>query len=623
ITSEAYSKCLQDNIVTMRNGRYVIPVKIEHKSAIKGLVHDTSSSGATVFIEPLSVVEQNNALRELEIAEAKEIERILYTLSASVSNFSEQLRLDYYNVTQLAVIFAKAELSWRMNATEPSVSKNGPIVLMGARHPLLKTNKIVPTDIRLGDDFDSLIITGPNTGGKTVALKTLGLLTLMAQYGLHIPARDGSRIRVFKSVYADIGDEQSIEQSLSTFSAHMTNIVSILKHADSESLVLFDELGAGTDPVEGAALAVAIIENVRERGSLVAATTHYAEMKIYALETKGVCNAACEFDVTTLAPTYRLIIGAPGKSNAFAISARLGLPDDIINAAGKLVDGDNKRFERVIEKLEKERIEAEKRRAEAEEIKREYERKYSKAESEIKEKLENARKTAEKAQAEAAAILERARITQEFVFAELDKAKKAKERADAAEAMENARGAIRRKLKESDEVVNPVNELKNDKNYVLPRDLRAGDEVIIINLGRRGTLLDKPDAQGNVTVQTGMINTRTNIKNLRLCEDAEVKAKTPEARSIQNEARASVAMSFKSELDLRGMNSDEAWEATDKYLDNATLIGVKSVRIIHGKGTGVLRRTIWERLKADKRVKDFRLGVYGEGDGGVTVAELK
>ena len=619
ITSEAYSKCLQDNIVTMRNGRYVIPVKIEHKNAIKGLIHDTSSSGATVFIEPLSVVEQNNMLRELELAETKEIERILYALSASVAAFGNALVLDYYNITDLALIFARAELSWKMNGTEPIVTENGVINLIKARHPLLPKDKVVPIDIRLGGEFDSLIITGPNTGGKTVSLKTLGLLTLMAQAGFHIPAADGSKVRIFDAVYADIGDEQSIEQSLSTFSAHMTNIVSILKSVDDKSLVLFDELGAGTDPTEGAALAVAIIEKVREKGALSAATTHYTEMKMYAIETEGVCNAACEFDVTTLAPTYKLIIGAPGKSNAFAISSRLGLPEDIITRAGRLVDGDSKRFEGVIEKLEEERSAAEAARREAEQLRADYERRYANAEKEIDRRLKESEKALEKARQEATALLERARATQDFVFAELEKAKKAKE---SSRTVEEARAEIKKRLKESDEVINPVAEAQSEE-YELPRALRKGDEVIIVNLQRKGTLIDTPDAMGNVTVQTGMINTRTNVKNLRLCEDSEVESKGKAARERVVSAKASIARDFKPEIDLRGMIGDEAWEATDKYLDNACLIGIKTVRIIHGKGTGVLRRVIWEKLKVDKRVANFRLGVYGEGDGGVTIAELK
>lgn len=620
ITNDAYAKVLQDNIVTMRNGRYVIPVKAEHKNDIKGLVHDTSSSGATLFIEPIAVVEQNNALRELEIAEGKEIERILYELSASVAEISEILCLDYYNVTELAFIFAKAELSWHLRGMAPQVSDQGEIRLLGARHPLLAKEKVVPIDIRLGGDFDSLIITGPNTGGKTVTLKTLGLLTLMAQAGLHIPCRDGSLVRIFSSVHADIGDEQSIEQSLSTFSAHMTNIVRILDRADAESLVLFDELGAGTDPVEGAALAVAVVERVRSLGALCAATTHYAEMKVYALETDGVCNAACEFDIATLAPTYRLIIGAPGKSNAFAISARLGLDPSVIARASALIDGDNKRFDNVLEKLEAARQAAERDRQAAEQRKKEWEERLADAERAAGEKEKEAEAALASARSRAKALIDSARATSDYVLAELERAKRARDTAGYASELEQARAGIRRSLKEGDATVNPVEE-KTDRNYVLPRPLRAGDEVIIMTVDRRGTLLTDPDAKGNVTVKTGLINTKTNIRNLKLVEDSEavaVKRKKTEAGKTEL-----VAKSFKVEIDLRGMNGEEAWNAVDRYIDNAVLVGVHSVRLIHGKGTGALKRHLWEALRRDGRVQSYRMGAYGEGDGGVTVVELK
>ncbi|MBR6768987.1 MAG: endonuclease MutS2 [Clostridia bacterium] len=620
ITGDAYSKILQDNIVTMRNGRYVIPVKAEHKGEIKGLVHDTSSSGATIFIEPIAVVEQNNALKELEIAEAKEIERILYELSDEVAEISEILTFNYLNITDLAFAFAKAELSWALKGICPNVTEGGETNLIGARHPLLNKNKVVPIDIRIGGEFDSLIITGPNTGGKTVTLKTLGLLTLMAQAGLHIPCRDGSSVRVFESVHADIGDEQSIEQSLSTFSAHMTNIVRILDSADDKSLVLFDELGAGTDPVEGAALAVAIIEKIRSYGALSAATTHYAEMKVYALETEGVCNAACEFDINTLAPTYRLIIGAPGKSNAFAISQRLGLSELVIKRAKALIDGDNKRFDNVLAKLEESRQAVERDRKEIEEIKREYASKLANAEREAAEKIAKAENALKVAQDKATSLLESARATSDYVLAELDKAKRARDTAGYAEELESARANIRRSMKETDDLVNPVQD-KKDKNYVLPRPLRKGDEVIIMTVDRRGTLLSDADAKGNVSVKTGLITTKTNIKNLKLCEDSETVAKKNAAK---NERRMqSVVQNFKTEIDLRGMNGEEGWTAVDRYLDNAILAGMHTVHLIHGKGTGALKRHLWEALRIDGRVASYRIGQWGEGDGGVTVVELK
>ncbi len=624
ISGDAYARILQDNIVTMRNGRYVIPVKAEHKGEIKGLVHDTSSSGATIFVEPMAVVEQNNALKELELAEAKEIERILRDLSAEVAGISEMLVYNYLNVTELAFVFAKAELSWALRGISPLVSGEGETKLTAARHPLLNRDRVVPVDIRLGGDFDSLIITGPNTGGKTVTLKTLGLLTLMAQAGLHIPCRDGSRVRVFESVYADIGDEQSIEQSLSTFSAHMTSIVSILQRAGRGSLVLFDELGAGTDPVEGAALAVAVIEKVRALGARCAATTHYAEMKVYALETEGVCNAACEFDLQTLAPTYRLIIGAPGKSNAFAISRRLGLPEEVLARAAELVDGENKSFDSLLGKLEESRQAIERERAKTEELRRAYEERLAGAEREAAEKKALAEQALAKAQEKAAALLESARATSDYVMAELDRARRAKETAGYAAELESARANIRRSMREADDRVNPVIDRK-DKNYVLPRPLRAGDEVIIMTVDRRGTLLSDPDAKGNVTVKTGLINTKTNIKNLKLCEDSETRAVKAAARQggKGNRPAESAAKTFKIEIDLRGMTGEEAWTAVDRYLDNAILVGMHSVRLIHGKGTGALKRYLWEALRVDGRVASFRIGAYGEGDGGVTVVELK
>lgn len=621
ITNDAYAKVLQDNIVTMRNGRFVIPVKVEHKNDIKGLVHDTSSSGATLFIEPLAVVEQNNALRELEIAEQKEIERILYELSAQVAEIGEILCFDYQNVTELAFLFAKADLSWQMKGICPTITETGAIALEGARHPLLDKDKVVPIDIRLGGNFDSLIITGPNTGGKTVSLKTLGLLTLMAQAGLHIPCRDGSQVRVFSSVHADIGDEQSIEQSLSTFSAHMTNIVRILAEADSESLVLFDELGAGTDPVEGAALAVAIIERVRALGALCAATTHYAEMKVYALETEGVSNAACEFDLATLAPTYRLIIGAPGKSNAFAISARLGLDPEVIARASALVDGDNKRFDQVLDRLEMTRQETERNKEESERLRKEWEARVAAAEKNAAEKGAAAEKVLADAKAKATALLNSARATSDYVMAELDKARRAKESADFSAQMESARAGIRQSLKEGSRAVHPEEDA-DDENYKLPRPLRVGDEVFLRGLNVKGTLLTLPDHKGNVSVRTGLIVTKTHIDKLRLVEDSADKAVKEQKSGAAR--RPSVAMkTFKPEIDLRGMTGEEAWAAVDRYLDSAVLLGIGSVRLIHGKGTGALKRYLWEAMRNDRRISSFRLGIYGEGDSGVTVVELK
>lgn len=631
ISSESTNKYLQDNLVTIREGRYVIPVKVEHKNEVKGLVHDTSSSGATLFVEPMAVVEANNALRELEVAEKKEIEKILYQLSASAADFGTALQHNYQLITELAFIFARAELSWRMRATEPILSEDGPIDLRAARHPLLRagesgnTKKVVPIDVRLGGDFDTLVITGPNTGGKTVTLKTLGLFTLMAQTGLHIPADDSSKLRIVSSVYADIGDEQSIEQSLSTFSAHMTHIVDILKKADDRSLVLFDELGAGTDPTEGAALAVSIIEEVRGRGALCAATTHYSEMKVYALETEGVCNAACEFDVTTLAPTYRLIIGAPGKSNAFAISSRLGLSDHIIERAGKLIDADSKRFENVIEKLEENRIETEKKLTEAEEYRIAYEKLLKETEEKLQRQLDAAERERDKATEQARRIVESARATSDYVLAELEKAKKAKESENFAKTLEETRAKVRQSMRETSDKINPVIE-RSTENYTPSRPMKKGDEVLIVSLNKTGIIADGPDKQGNFTVKAGILTTKTSAKNLMLTADITVKAasstKKQRPAAVKRES-SSLVQNFKVECDIRGMNGEDGWFVVDRYLDTAKMAGVHTVRIIHGKGTGALRKRLWDFFKSDKRIASYRYGAYGEGDLGVTVIELK
>ena len=624
ITSEQYSKHLQENIVTIREGRYVIPVKAEHKNEIKGLVHDTSSSGATLFIEPIAVVEANNELRELEIAEKKEIERILYELSDSVANNSNSIILNYKNITELAYIFARSELSWKLDAVEPIMTETGSIDLHAARHPLLKTEKTVPIDIKLGGSFDTLIITGPNTGGKTVSLKTLGLFTLMAQSGLHIPAKEDSRLRIVKKVLADIGDEQSIEQSLSTFSSHMTNIVKILDTADSETLVLYDELGAGTDPVEGAALAVSIIEKTRQLGSLCAATTHYAEVKMYALDTAGVCNAACEFNVDTLSPTYKLIIGTPGRSNAFAISSRLGLGNDVIARANELIAPDSKRFEEVIDKLDAQRTATEKKLDEAEELRAKYERLYRDALEKAEKELENAAKEREKAAEQAKRIIESARATSDYVLAELDKAKKAKDAENYAGELEKARNEIRRSLQNGSDIIDPVDE-KTVNNYTPSHPIKKNDEVLIININKIGTVISDPDKDGAVNVRAGSIKMKTSQKNLMLTCDIENTKKSNDKKA-EKKSNSSVTGSkkyFSPEIDLRGMNGEDARFEVDKYLDEALMSGIGSVRIIHGKGTGALKKYLWEFFRTDKRIKSFREGAFGEGDGGVTVVELR
>lgn len=622
IAGGSYSKYLQENIVTMRNGRYVVPVRAEHKNEVKGMIHDTSASGSTIFIEPTAVVDANNEIRILETKEQREIDRILAELSAEVAAIAYSVRLDYQNITELDFIFACGTLSERMDAIAPIISKKQTVRLVRARHPLIDKDHVVPIDISLGEDYDTLIITGPNTGGKTVSLKTLGLFSLMTRAGLHIPAEAPSEICLFDNILVDVGDEQSIEQSLSTFSSHMVNIVSILRDVGPRSLVLFDELGGGTDPVEGAALAVSIIDYVRSKGALCAATTHYSELKAYALDTEGVCNASCEFDVETLKPTYKLIIGAPGKSNAFAISLKLGLPEAIVKQAEANVGADNRRFEEVIRKLEESRVEMEKRRQETEAMKAEYERYKRESEAVIERRLKDADHELERARSKAASMVESAKASSEYIFEQLEKLQKQRESENLGSELERTRREVRQYVRNNDDKYNPVNEKKND-NYVLPRKLRRGDTVMLVNIGKQGTILDEPDAAGNVQVQAGIIKTRTNIKNLRLVEDKPTFTDKNNKKTNVSEIRQQVSRDSIDEIDLRGMTGDEAWFAADKYLDEALLTGYHTVHLIHGKGTGALKNALWQYLRHDKRIKSYRLGRYGEGDGGVTVVELK
>lgn len=621
VQNGTHSKYLQENIVTTRNGRYVIPVKAECKNEVKGLIHDTSSSGATIFVEPTAVVEANNELRVLQSKEEHEIEKILSALSALVADFSDSIWLNYRNITELAFAFACAQMSYSMNASAPTVTEEKLIHLKRARHPLIDRDKVVPINVILGDGYDTMIITGPNTGGKTVTLKTLGLFTLMAQAGLHIPADEGSSVSVCENVLVDIGDEQSIEQSLSTFSSHMVNIVSFMDKVSSRSLVLFDELGVGTDPVEGAALAVSIIDHVRSKGAMCAATTHYAELKAYALDTQGVCNASCEFDVETLKPTYKLIIGTPGKSNAFAISEKLGLSREIIEHAENYVSSDNRKFEDIIGQLEATRIEMERNREETESMRADYERFKVESEKIIKKKLDEAEKELQKAQSKAQSMVASAKASSDFIMEQMEKVRKAKESDRLGSELQNARRAVREHLRENSDKYDPV-EKKTDENYVLPRKLKKGDEVIIMTLGSKATLLEHPDKSGNVRVQAGILQTRVNIKNLKLCED-EPTVQTGDKKVKTSTYTVNRSSSFKDEIDLRGMNGDEAWLAVDKYFDEAILFGFRKVRLIHGKGTGALKTALWKFLKGDKRISSFRIGQFGEGDGGVTVVELK
>lgn len=617
------SKYLQENIITMRNGRYVVPVKVENKNEVKGLVHDTSASGATLFIEPLSVVEANNELRVLQVKETAEIERILAEFSADVAAVESGLNLNYNNITELAFIFAKSELSFRLDGARARITGDRKMSLIKARHPLLDPAKVVPITVTLGGENATLVITGPNTGGKTVTIKTLGLFALMAQSGLHIPASETSELCIFDDIFADIGDEQSIEQSLSTFSSHMVNIVGITEKVNARSLVLIDELGAGTDPVEGAALAVAVLEKIHSVGALCAATTHYAELKAFALETDGFMNASCEFDVNTLKPTYRLIIGTPGKSNAFAISSKLGLSDEIVNRAKELVSAENKQFEDVIARLEESRIEMDKNRAEAERLRAEFEEYKRVNEKKIADELSRAEQELEKARAEASSIIKSAKVSSEFVMEQLEKVKRERDSENLASALEEGRRNIRKQLRDSDAAVNPVHE-RVAEDYVLPRALKKGDDVLIVNINKKGVLLDDPDRDGNVNVQAGIIKTRTKVSNLMLLDENKVTFTDAQQKQMAAEKyRVTVSRDFRNEIDLRGMNGDDAWSVIDKYFDEAHIAGIHSLRLIHGKGTGMLRKAIWNYLKKDPRVVSYRYGQYGEGDLGVTIVEVK
>ncbi len=617
------SKYLQENLVTLRDGRYVIPVRAEYRNEIKGLLHDTSASGATLFIEPMAVVEANNELRELASKEAREIDRILAELSALCAEFSGSLTQNYRLITELSFAFTCAALAEKMHATSPVLEKEALISLKGARHPLLNPQTAVPIDVSLGEDFDALVITGPNTGGKTVTLKTMGLFALMTQAGLQIPAREESRMGIFNEVLADIGDEQSIEQSLSTFSAHIVTTVEILSHAGEGALVLFDELGAGTDPVEGAALARSILESIRGTGALVAATTHYAELKAYALQTEGVQNASCEFDVTTLRPTYRLIMGAPGKSNAFAISEKLGVPSEIVARARDLVSAENKQFETVIERLEADRIAMEREKEEAARLREEYERFKANAEEELKVRTQDAEKEIKKSLEKARQILDSTRATGDFVLKQLEDVKKKQESARFAEELAQARRDVRAALGRGDEAYSAFeyNEVSLEEDYVLPRPLVVGDHVYLVSFGQEGEVVSLPDKDGNLNVKAGILKAKTHISKIRLLGKTSAK-KEQKAKAV-SKIKTAIADGFKPELDVRGMTGDEAWFRVDKYIDDAYLAGVASVRIIHGKGTGALRQALWRFFRADKRISTFRAGVYGEGDAGVTVLELK
>ena len=622
ISSPTYGKILQETIITQRDGRFVVPVKAEHKGDLPGLVHDISSSGATLFVEPMGVVQANNELIELEAKEQKEIERILAELSAEAAAHREDIQWDYDALVHLDLIFARGQLSYKMDGIRPEVRRDGAIHLRKARHPLLDPKKAVPIDIELGDTFDTLVITGPNTGGKTVSLKTLGLLTLMTQCGLHIPVGDRSAVSVYERVLADIGDEQSIEQNLSTFSAHMTNIVSILTEADRHSLILFDELGAGTDPVEGAALAIAVIQHVRRMGARVAATTHYAELKTFAMTTAGVENASCEFNVETLSPTYRLLIGIPGKSNAFAISKRLGLPDEVIEAAKVQMSGESVRFEDVLTQLEAKRQALEKREQEANRLYHQREEDARKA-REFREQMERAKENARsRGEAEAKRILRDARSAADEVFAELAEMRKQQAKAERTLNANEARAELRRKLNEAEDAVSK----RDQRQEPIPkpsRPIREGDLVEIPGV-RTPAEVVSVGKDGTLQLKSGVLKMKAKADEVRLIEEDERAAqKKKPAVSIRQNADRALRASASREVDIRGMETLEAESVVENFLSAAVMGRLDTVTIIHGKGTGALRKAVHDILRRSKAVKNFRLGAYGEGESGVTVVTLK
>lgn len=617
ISSPAYSKFLREPIITIRQGRYVVPVKSECKNDVPGLVHDVSATGSTYFVEPMSAVNANNALRELELKEKKEIERILAELSSEAAAHAEDINLDYTLLVQLDVIFAKAKLAYRMRAWAPIMNDTGKVELRNARHPLIDPKKVVPISLRLGSDFDTMIITGPNTGGKTVTLKTIGLLTLMAECGLHVPAGDGSVLSTFDAILADIGDEQSIAQSLSTFSSHMRTIVDVVEQCDDRTLVLYDELGAGTDPAEGAALAIALIEFSRKMGSRVVATTHYAELKLYAMRTQGVINASCEFDVETLQPTYKLLIGIPGKSNAFAISRKLGLPEDILKEAGDLVGKSDKDFEDVLSQLEQQRQQMESARYEAERLKQETAKIKQQSEEYQAQLRKEKEKAMEAARREAQGIIDEARAAANLASEELKALRKQLQDSADTTGINQRQAEIRRALNETEDRIRA-----NQPEKARPQPTRGilvGDTVELLKLGMKASVL-AINKDGTYQLQAGIMKLTAKPDEVYLLENENpYKAKGGRPAHSGREMKMA-AMS--SEIDLRGMDTVEAICVLDRYMDEAMRAKLASVRIIHGKGTGALRQAVHQSLKRNKFVKKFRLGVYGEGEDGVTIAEF-
>ena len=617
ISSPAYSKFLREPIITIRQGRYVVPVKSECKNDVPGLVHDVSATGSTYFVEPMSAVNANNALRELQLKEKKEIERILAELSSEVAAHAEDINLDYSLLVQLDVVFAKAKLAFNMRAWAPIMNDTGRVELRNARHPLIDPKRVVPISLRLGTDFDTMIITGPNTGGKTVTLKTIGLLTLMAECGLHVPAGDGSVLSTFDAILADIGDEQSIAQSLSTFSSHMKTIVDVVEQCDNRTLVLYDELGAGTDPAEGAALAIALIEFSRKMGSRVVATTHYAELKLYAMRTKGVINASCEFDVETLQPTYKLLIGIPGKSNAFAISRKLGLPEDILKEAGDLVGKSDKDFEDVLAQLEQQRQQMENARMEAEKLKRETAQIKQQSEQYQEQLRKEKEKAMEAARREAQGIIDEARAAANIASEELKALRKQLQDSADTTGINQRQAELRRTLNETEDKIRAKQ--PQPARPQSTREIRVGDTVELLNLGVKASVL-AVNKNGTYQLQAGIMKLTAKADEIYLLEnDNPYKAKGGHPAHSGREMKMAP---MSSEIDLRGMDTVEAICVLDRYMDEAMRAKLSTVRIIHGKGTGALRQAVHQDLKRNKFVKSFRLGVYGEGEDGVTIAEF-
>ena len=609
---------LQDAVITQRDGRYCLPVRSEYRSQVPGMIHDQSASGQTIFVEPMAVVKLNNDIRTLEAEEKKEIEKILQELSEKAAEQSDFLISDIQLLSELDFIFARAGLARKMNATQPDFNEQGIVDIRRARHPLIDRRRVVPVDIRLGEDFDQLVISGPNTGGKTVSLKTIGLLEIMGLSGLHIPAKEHSRLSMFTEIYADIGDEQSIEQSLSTFSSHMTNIVSFWKAADEKSLVLFDELGAGTDPEEGAALAISILAHLHSRGIRTVATTHYSEVKIYALSTDGVENACCEFDVATLRPTYRLLIGVPGKSNAFAISKRLGLPDEIIeDAKGRIAD-EQESFESVISDLESRRVSMEKAESAMTKDQAEIRRLRRSLEEQEKKLAESKDKILEKARQQAADLL---RDTKQYADETIRAFNKMSGNAISARDMERRRTALRGKMDEM-EASRKKEKEKTPHKAVDARKLQVGDSVKVLSLNLKGIVRSLPDKSGNLDVQMGILHSVVNVKDIELLDEVSIKGPSYE-HTASGRVRISKSASVSPEINLLGMTVDEAVSVLDKYLDDAAIAHLDEVRVVHGKGTGALRAGVQNFLRKNKHVQSYRLGEYGEGDAGVTIVKLK